>query len=102
MTTIFDKKDEKIKILFKYQNYVNVSNKINTNKLSKYRFHNHAIETKNKIFSFEFIYNLFIIKLETLKKYLNDNLKRRFIVLFSSSTETLIMFVKKTTVCDYA
>ena len=82
MTTIFDEKNEKIKISFKYQNYTDMFNKTDANKLSKHRFHDHAIETKNKIFFFEFIYNLFITKLETFEKYLNDNLKRKFIVFF--------------------
>ena len=87
----------------KYQNYADVFDKINANKLSKHRLHNHTIETKNKISFFESIYNLSIIELKILKKYLDDNLKRKFIVLFSSSTKTLIMFVKKkTTICDYA
>ena len=88
------KKRKKI-ISFKYQNYTDVFNEINANKLSKHRSFDYVIETKNKIFFFEFIYNLSIIELETLKKYLNDNLKKRFIVLFFSSTETLIIFVKK-------
>ena len=95
MTIIFDVKNKKMKILFKYQNYADVFNEINANKLFKHRFHNYIIETKNKIFSFEFIYNLFIIELKILKKYSNDNLKREFIVFFSSLTETLIMFIKK-------
>ena len=60
MTTIFDEKNEKIKISFKYQNYANVFKKISTNKLLKHRFHDYAIETKNKILSFNFIYNLSI------------------------------------------
>ena len=54
-------------------NCINVFDEIDANKLSKHRFHDHVIETKNKIFSFEFIYNLFIIKFEIFKKYLNDN-----------------------------
>ena len=102
MTIISDKKDEKI-ISSKYQNYKDAFDKTDVNKLSKHRFHDHAIETKNKIFSFESIYDLFITELEILRKYLDDNLKRKFLVFFSSLTETLIMFVKKkTTICDYA
>ena len=95
MTTIFDEKNEKIKISFKYQNYADVFDEINANELLKHKSHDHAIKTKKKILSFESIYNLFIIELETLKKYLNDNLKKEFIILFFSSTKTLIMFVKK-------
>ena len=88
MTTIFDEKNEKI-ISFKYSNYADVFDKIDANKLSKYKCHDYAIETKNKISFFEFIYNLFIIELKTLRKYLNNNLKRKFIVFFFSSTETV-------------
>ena len=70
-------------------------NEINVNKLFKHRFHDHAIETKNKNFSFDFIYNLFITKFEILRKCLNDNFKKKFIVFFSSSANAFIMFVKK-------
>ena len=86
-----------MKILSKYQNYVDVFNEIDANKLSKHRSHNHAIKTKNKFFFRIYLQcnNLFIIELEILTKYLNDNLKREFIVFSSSSTKTLIMFVKK-------
>ena len=94
MTTIFDEKNNKI-ILFKYQNYADMFDETDTNKLLKHKSHDHAIETKSKIFSFEFIYNLFINELKAFKKYLNDNLIRKFIVFFMSSTETFIMFVKK-------
>ena len=82
MTIIFNKKDKKIKVSFKYQNYVDVFDEIDANELSEHRFHNYAIETKNKILFFEFIYNLFITELETLRKYLNDNLKKEFIIFF--------------------
>ena len=61
MTTIFDEKNEKIKISSKYQfyqSYTNMFDETVANKLSKHRFHDHKIETKNKIYSFEFIYNL--------------------------------------------
>ena len=67
----------------------------NVNKLFKHRFHDHAIETKNKILFFDFVYNLFIKKSETFRKYLNNNFKKRVIVFFSSFTNAFIMFVKK-------
>ena len=69
ITTIFDEKDEKIKTLFQHQNYIDVFNEINANKLSKHKSHNYTIETKNKILFFESIYNLFITELETFRKY---------------------------------
>ena len=54
------------KISFKYQNYANVFDEINKNKLLKHRSHNYAIETKKKILFFEFIYNFFITVRVTL------------------------------------
>ena len=50
IVTFIKKKNEIIKILFKYHNYVDVFNKINVNKLFEHKFHNHVIETKNKFF----------------------------------------------------
>ena len=61
----------------------------------KHTFHRHAIETKNKILSFDFIYNLFITKFEAFRKYLNDNFKKEFIVFFSSFVDALLCTSKK-------
>ena len=53
-------------------------------------------QSKRKINSpfFGFIYNLFLTKFETFRKYLNDNFNIKFIVFFSSFTNAFIMFVK--------
>ena len=82
VTIISNKKNEIIKKALKYYDYVDVFDKTDANKLSKHRFYDYAIETKNEIFFFDFIYNLFITKFKALRKYLNDNFKREFIVLF--------------------
>ena len=95
MTIISNKKIEIITIQFKYYDYTNAFDKIDMNKLFKHKFYNHAIETKNKILSFDFIYILFITKLQNYRKYLNNNLKKKFIVFFSSFANAFIMFVKK-------
>ena len=73
MIVISNKKDEIIKITFKYHDYADVFDEIDANKLFKHKSHDHAIETKNIIFSFDFISNLFITKFETFRKYLNNN-----------------------------
>ena len=52
------------------------------NELFKHKSHDHAIETKNKILSFDSIYNLSITKFEVFRKYLNDNLKKVYGTLF--------------------
>jgi hypothetical protein len=55
------------KLFEKYQDFANVFDKINVDKLSEHDSQNHAIETiENKSFSFESIYNLSIIELKTL------------------------------------
>jgi hypothetical protein len=59
-------------ILEKYKNFADVFDKINANKLLKHDLQKHAINTKNKIFTFESIYILSMIKLELLKKYLDE------------------------------
>ena len=89
ITTIFDEKNEKITISFKYQNYANVFNKIDSNKLLKHRFHDYAIESK------------FIVELKILKRYLNNNLKQKFIVFFRRQQKHSSCSSKKTTICDY-
>ena len=54
------------------------------------------IEIKNdKKFSFEFIYNLLIMKLKVLKKYVKKNFKKKFTVSIIFSTDVLILFMFK-------
>ena len=48
-----------------------------------------------KQFTFEFIYVLFEIKFNVFKKYLNTNLKKKFIKKFESSTKYSIFFTLK-------
>ncbi len=83
------------KILEKYKNFANVFDKININKLLKHDSQNHAINTKNKMFSFESIYNLSIIEFKLFKKYFDEFLTKEFIVLSSSFVDASILFVKK-------
>ena len=50
ITIISNKKSERTKILFKFHDYTNLFDKINVNKLFKYKFHDYAIETKSNCF----------------------------------------------------
>jgi hypothetical protein len=71
--------------------------KIKTHKFSKHDFHNHVIEIlSNRDFFFDFIYNLSTTKLKILKNYINEYMKKNFIIEFMSSTRIFILFVKKT------
>jgi hypothetical protein len=84
------------KLSEKYQDFANVLNKMNIDKLSEHNSQNHAIETiENKSFSFESIYNLSIIELKTFREYLDEHLKKKFITSSHSSTRVSILFVKK-------
>jgi hypothetical protein len=82
-------------ILEKYKNFADVFDKINVDKLLEHDSQDHAINTKNKMLSFESMYNLLMIELELLKKYFDEFLTKRFIVFFSSLVDALILFVKK-------
>jgi hypothetical protein len=82
-------------IFEKYEDFVNVFDKINTNKLLKHDSQNHAINTKSKMFSFESMYILSMTELELLKEYLDEFLTKEFIVFSSSFVDASILFVKK-------
>ncbi len=47
------------------------------------------------MFFFESMYNLSMIKLELLRKYLDEFLTKEFIVFFSLFAKTSFLFVKK-------
>ena len=54
--------------------------KVTTKTLFKHQIWNHEIIFKlNKTFTFEFVYALFEKKLKIFRKYLNENLKKKFI-----------------------
>jgi hypothetical protein len=83
------------KILEKYKNFANVFDKVNADKLLKHNSQDYAINTKNKMSSIESMYNLSMIELELLKKYLDEFLTKEFIVFFSSFVDASILFFKK-------
>jgi hypothetical protein len=70
---------------------------IKTHKFSKHDFHDHVIEiSSNRDFFFDFIYNLSTTKLKILKNYIDEYMKKNFIIEFVSSAKVFILFVKKT------
>ena len=57
------------------------------------KINNHTITLKkSKQLSFESIYSLMLIELETLKTYIKTNLTNSFIWPFKSPTSTFILF----------
>ena len=74
-------------------------NRIRVDELLFYRFYNYQIElveenVKAKL-SRNRIYFLFIYKLKQIKKYLNENLKKDFIVSNQASFVYFIFFIEK-------
>jgi hypothetical protein len=82
-------------IFEKYKDFADVFDKVNVDKLLEHDSQDHAIDTKNKMLSFESMYNLSMIELELLKEYFDEFLTKRFIVLSSSLVNVSILFVKK-------
>jgi hypothetical protein len=82
-------------ILEKYKDFADVLDKMKANELSKHNSQDHKINTKNKMSSFESIYNLFVIEFEVFKDYFDEFLIKEFIVSSFSSTKISILFIKK-------
>ncbi len=82
-------KDIKAKLLLKYHKFLDVFDRVQWNKLLFHRFYNHKIELiSNSMSSRCWVYWIFSVKLLKVKKYLNENLLKRFI----TSSQTLYFF----------
>ncbi len=89
--------DVENEISFHYSEFQNVFSKMKIYKLFFRKTHDHVIDIMSKHeFFFEFIYILSIFELQILKNYLNEYLKKKFIISSTSSAGFLILFVKKT------
>ena len=67
-----------IKLSKKYQEFADVFDEMNVDKLSEHDSQNHAIKTiEKKSFSFDSIYNLSVTELKVLRKYFNDYLIKK-------------------------
>ena len=87
------------KFFMNYHNYANVFDKSKTNMLFSHRFYNHKLKfaesiNKNALFKNR-IYLLLNHKFEQVKKYLNEHLRKKFIVFNHASFAFLILFIKK-------
>ena len=87
------------KLLMNYYNYANIFDKSKTNVLFSHRFYNHKLKfvenvDKNALFKSR-IYLLSNHKFEQVKKYLNEHLRKEFIVFNHVSFAFSILFIKK-------
>ena len=87
------------KLFINYYNYANVFDKLQTNILFSYRFYDHKLKfakgvDKNTLFKNR-IYSISDYKFEQIKKYLNEYLKKRFIVFNYTLFASFVLFVEK-------
>ncbi len=87
------------KIFEKYTDFADVFNKINADKLFEHDSQDHAINTKNKMSSFESIYNLSMIELELFKKYFDEfltkELSRDVITHNTEDCESRVLMIER-------
>ncbi len=89
-------KDIKAKLSLKYHEFLNVFDRAQLNKLSSHRFYNHKIELiSDSTLSRCRVYWMFFVKLLKVKKYLNENLLKRFITSSQTLYFFLVLFVLK-------
>ena len=82
-------KDIKTKLSSKYHEFLDVFDRAQLNKLSFHCFYDHKIELiSNSTFSCCQVYWMFFVKLLKVKKYLNENLSKKFITF----NQTLYFF----------
>jgi hypothetical protein len=80
-----------------YFAFQDIFSEVKTHKFFKHDFHDHVIEIlSNRNSFFDSIYNLSTTKLKILKDYIDEYMKKSFIIEFVSSAKALILFVKKT------
>ncbi len=88
--------DIKAKLLSKYHEFLDVFDRAQSNKLLSHRFYNHKIElTSDSTSSRCRAYQMFSVKLLKVKKYLNENLSKRFITFSQTLYFSSILFALK-------
>ncbi len=88
--------DIKVKLSSKYQNFLNVFDWAQVDKLSSHRSYDHKIELTNNVTSSRCrAYRMLFYKLQKIKKYLNENLSKSFITSSKISYFSLVLFTLK-------
>ncbi len=89
-------KDIKVKLSSKYHEFLNVFDWTQLNKLSSHRFYDHKIKLiSDSMFSRCWVYWMFSVKLLKVKKYLNENLLKKFITFSQIFYFFLVLFALK-------
>ncbi len=89
-------KEIKVKLFFKYHDYLNVFDRAIINQLSLHCFYDYKIELINEeIFFQSRLYQMFDHKLQKIKKYLINHLNKEFIFFSFASYVSFILFIEK-------
>ncbi len=88
--------DIKVKLSLKYQNFLDVFDRAQVDKLSSHRSYDHKIELTNDVTSSKcWAYQMSLYKLQKIKEYLNENLLKNFITSSKTSYFSLVLFILK-------
>ena len=87
------------KLFINYYNYTNVFDRSQANILFSHRFYDHKLKfaeraDKNTLLKNR-IYLILNYKFEQIKKYLNEHLKKKFIIFNYASFASLVLFAEK-------
>ncbi len=89
-------KDIKVKLSLKYQNFLDVFDRAQVNKLSSHHSYDHKIKLTNDVTSSRcWAYQMSLYKLQKIKKYLNENLSKSFITFSKILYFSLVLFALK-------
>ncbi len=88
--------DIKVKLSSKYQNFLDVFDQTQADKLSSHYSYDHKIKlTSDATLSCCRVYWMSFYKLQKVKKYLNENLFKEFIISSKASYFSLVLFILK-------
>ncbi len=88
--------DIKVKLSSKYQNFLDVFDRAQADKLSSHHSYDHKIElTSDATSSRCWAYQMSLYKLQKVKKYLNENLFKEFIISSKASYFSFVLFALK-------
>jgi len=86
----------KKKLLIIYHDFLNVFDREKTTQLFLHQSYNHKIELEEESQLFRSqLYFMLSYKLQKIKEYLKENLKKKFITLSKASFASSILFIKK-------
>ncbi len=86
----------KVKLSSEYHDFLDVFDRAQSNKLPSHRFYDHKIELiSDSTSSCCRVYWMFSVKLLKVKKYLNENLSKKFITLSQTLYFFLVLFIRK-------